>query len=215
MIGRDDVHVWTATVTDLRPDLPALLGLLGDDERRRAEAHRTGAGRDRFIAAHGLCRTVLGDVLGRVAADLVIVAPPGRRPRVVESDGGDVRFSLAHAGDVVAVALAIGVDIGVDVEEVAPHRMDLAVARRFLSPDDVAGLIDLPPVARPRAFARAWTRLEAEAKGAGHPLEAARRRARVGVLRELRVAPGHVATLWMPRPATVIEHTPALLASVA
>jgi 4'-phosphopantetheinyl transferase len=215
MIERDRVHVWFATVSALRPAVPTFLELLDDEERRRVAAYRTPEGRERFIVAHGLCRSVLGEVLGWPAADVAFTAERGGRPRLARPGVEDVRFSLSHAGDVVAVAVATGVDIGIDVEGIDPRRTDLAVAKRYFDADELRRLLDAPVASRPRAFAAAWTRLEAEAKGAGYPLEAARGRARSGLIRSSAVGSDHVASLWMQRPTTVIEHEPALLASVA
>jgi 4'-phosphopantetheinyl transferase len=220
MIGHDEVHVWFASVADLTPATPGYLALLDADERRRALAHRRDEDRDRFIVAHGLRRVVLGEILGCRPEDVAFAARPGGRPRVVRPAGIDVRTSLSHAGGMVALAVSIGSDIGIDIEAVDPRRTDLTVAARYFRRDELARLMELSAAAQPRAFAGAWTRLEAEAKGAGHALEAARRLPPSGVIRAWAVGedePGtdHVAALWMRQPATVIEHEPALLASVA
>ncbi len=92
------------------------------------------------------------------------------KPRLAD-DSTDLRFSVSHSGDLVALAFCSGREVGVDVEA---RRNDLCseeIARRYL-PARVAKEIERRAGAERMAeFFRAWVRQEAYAKARGVGLE--------------------------------------------
>lgn len=190
-------------------------GFLDLDERRRAAAFVDPAAATRYTLGHALLRSIVGAALERPQAGIRFDHDRTGRPRRLDPGGADLSWSLSHAGDLVVVAIAHGFDFGVDVETIDPRRADLAMAQRYLPPTGIEAIMALPPGDRPGAIARAWTRLEAEAKGRGCTLDDLRGRERTGVHHELAVAAGHVSTLWTAGRATVICADRPLLASVA
>ena len=94
-------------------------------------------------------------------------------------EGGAVEHSVAHSGDLVAVAVA-RMPVGVDVEQLdgRPHPLGGdgdpdALARLVLSAAERAVLAEVPAAGRARAFLVAWTRKEAVTKATGDGLRAA------------------------------------------
>ncbi|GII99779.1 4'-phosphopantetheinyl transferase [Sediminihabitans luteus] len=161
------LHVARRTPLDALP-----LDRLTDDERTRLARYRRVADQERFATGRTLLRAVLGAARGTDPARVRIdVAPPGpTHGRPTTPDGPD--FSLAHAGDVVLVALLDGppgARVGVDVEEVA------AVVSHL---DDLSDAV--PAAERPTSgwsaetFTRAWVRREAVLKAVGCGLLAPR-----------------------------------------
>jgi 4'-phosphopantetheinyl transferase len=157
--------------------------------------------------------------------------------------GGVLEHSVAHSGDLVAVAVA-GNPVGVDVEQLdeRPHPLGGdgdpdALARLIMSGTEQSALSAIPPSARPRAFLVAWTRKEAVTKATGDGLRAAfsevvvaadagpprlvswpyERSPREVTLLDLDAAAGYVAALAVLGPCTAV--TPrdgsALLAGLA
>jgi 4'-phosphopantetheinyl transferase superfamily len=139
-------------------------------------------------ALPGILRTYLG-------GEPWIVRAPGEKPSL--ADRPDVRFSIAHTAGLALVAVSLRGEVGIDVERLAPSRVDLAVADRFLGHDVAAALGALPVEARTRHFLLAWTRLEAAAKGVGVGVDAMARGPGGGVLVELALGPEHVGSLWV------------------
>lgn len=75
-------------------------------------------------------------------------------------------FNLSHGESTVAIAIGHD-EVGIDVES-ADRALDvLAVARRFLHPDEAAGLAALPDEERRQRFLRIWTAKEAWVKARG------------------------------------------------
>jgi 4'-phosphopantetheinyl transferase len=170
----DDVHVWDATVAEVRAVGPGLERSLSDAERRRAARFRFPEHREAFVARRALLRALVG-------------AYSRLDPSAVELDetcshcGGDhgkprlagrpeLGFSLSHSGGRVLCAFALESEIGVDIERVEPEADWDGPARLTLSSDERAELDAMPAEARARRFYALWTRKEALAKATGYGL---------------------------------------------
>lgn len=159
------VHVVSAATTGI---LPGALDVLDDDERARAARFVFDRDRSRFVAAHGWLRLLLAKYLGEPPAALRFALGPWGKPRLMDP-GVDVRFNLSHAGDHALIAVAVGIEVGVDLEQDRPEPL-LDLARRFFAPGEVAALEALPYAEQPAAFTRGWTRKEAFIKALGEGL---------------------------------------------
>lgn len=158
-----EVHVWTAAVPHHDPS--ALVQLLGDDERLRARRFVRDADRDRYVAAHALVRSVLAGYLRMHPTYLRFGAGRYGKPFLATANEG-LRFSLTHAGDIVACAVAPD-RVGIDVEAVSELRDWQSIARRFFTPAERSTLqAAAEPDAR-RLFFKMWTCKEAVLKAIG------------------------------------------------
>ena len=157
-------------------------GLLDETERRRLAAYRHAEDRERFLAGCALAKTALARYTGQRPADVRFdrtcgqCGEPHGKPVI---EGAGVGHSVAHSGDLVAVAVARA-PVGVDVEQLdgRPHPLGgdgdpEALARLVLSAAEQATLAAVPPSGRARAFLVAWTRKEAVTKATGDGLRAA------------------------------------------
>jgi 4'-phosphopantetheinyl transferase len=156
------VHVWRADLErgsrvderDLPPaDRERAAQLIGEDARRR------------WLAARAALRAVLARYLDRAPAEIEFEAGRHGKPRLAGE--GAIRFNLSHSGDLAAVAVASGREVGVDLERIDPERDVLALAPRALSPEDAAAVAAAPATERPVLFHAAWARREACAKCLG------------------------------------------------
>ena len=159
-----------------RCDRTAALGGLPARRGPRAVPGRVRAGEDRARPVHRPApggRALRPDLRPvRRAARQAGHRGRGRRGQAVE-------HSVAHSGDLVAVAVA-RTPVGVDVEQLdgRPHPLGgdgdpEALARLVLSAAERAALAAVPPAGRARAFLVAWTRKEAVTKATGDGLRAA------------------------------------------
>ena len=157
-------------------------GLLDATERRRWMAYRRDEDRARFLTGCALAKTALARYTGLRPADVQFdrtcgqCGEPHGKPVI---EGGAVEHSVAHSGNLVAVAVA-RTPVGVDVEQLdgRPHPLGgdgdpEALARIVLSAAERAVLAAVPPADRARAFLVAWTRKEAVTKATGDGLRAA------------------------------------------
>jgi 4'-phosphopantetheinyl transferase len=180
--GHPSCSVWWATP---RED-PALADLLDDVERRRAARLARTADRWRYVTAHALVRLLLAARTGVPAAELRFERTCRRcgsthhgKPRLANDlagEAGPVPFSLARAGDRLAVAVSDqpGLEVGVDVERVPdPGDAVLAAVPEVLTTTELATYRRLDGARRGHALAVWWARKEAVLKAVGHGLAVA------------------------------------------
>jgi 4'-phosphopantetheinyl transferase len=105
--------------------------------------------------SHQALRAILEEVTG--APVELAVAEKGK-PYLPGAP--EVRFNLAHSHDVALVGVALGVDVGVDIERLRPLPEYGAIAERFFPPSEREGLDECD-------FFRRWTRIEAKLKARG------------------------------------------------
>jgi 4'-phosphopantetheinyl transferase len=175
--------VWWARRQDA-PD--RLAGLLDATERRRWAAYRRPEDRERFLAGCALAKAVIARYTGQRPADVRFdrtcrqCGQPHGKPVLIGAPAqGGPEHSVAHSGDLIAVAVAAA-PVGVDVEQLDGRRRPLggdgdpeALAQLVLSEAERAALAAVPADGRARAFLTAWARKEAVTKATGDGLRAA------------------------------------------
>jgi 4'-phosphopantetheinyl transferase len=145
--------------------LAQLREVLSADELQRAARLHFARDADRFVAGRGLLRSALAERVGQRPQDLRFAYGPAGKPSL--ADHPEVRFNAAGAADAALVAIAGGIEVGVDLEHLQDGADDLAVARRLFCPVEIAELERLGADERQAAFLRAWTRKEAYIKALG------------------------------------------------
>ena len=119
-------------------------------------------------AAWSLARTLLGAALGRAPADVPVARGTNGRPELAEPS--DLDFNLTHSGGWVAVGLARGGTIGVDVEKARGLDLWTRLAPDFMHEDDRARWSALPEPGRAASALRQWCGKEAVLKATGEGL---------------------------------------------
>jgi 4'-phosphopantetheinyl transferase len=160
-------------------------------ERDRAASFAMDEWRNRWSAARGTLREVLGRAL-RIGPDAVALRY--RRHGKPELDpacsplAADLRFNLSHSGKRALIALG-RVEVGADVEHLKKRRTD-DIARRFFAPGEQRRLFELTPDERERGFFRLWTCKEAFLKVTGEGLSRSTRSY------EVELGPDGARLLW-------------------
>jgi 4'-phosphopantetheinyl transferase len=159
------VAVWGAWLSgNARPtSAPAGMGLAAE-EQARALKFLTAELRQRYVASRLVVRRLLGACLGLAPERVPIQSDARGKPHL---EGGGFEFNLAHSGDLLLVAVAKRMPVGVDVERVRPLRDATAIARRFFTAREADWLETRSGAERGRAFFRLWTRKEAVLKATG------------------------------------------------
>lgn len=155
--------------------IAALLSILDETERSRATRFRFERDRFAYVAAHALKRSLLAKHSSSAPQELRFTSGSHGKPELVaEQNDRGLRFSISHCAGMVAVAMLVGADIGIDVES-SRREWSLDVAESFLSAEELAAMLELSDPARARALASTWTLKEAFVKAIGtglsHPLD--------------------------------------------
>ncbi|HXG50500.1 MAG TPA: 4'-phosphopantetheinyl transferase superfamily protein [candidate division Zixibacteria bacterium] len=167
-LGRDEIHVWRVSLHRSEKPLEGLAAVLSGDEGQRAARYRFARDRDRFVAARGLLRVLLGMYLNVEPRQLRFAYNPYGKPALVpQPDGTDVEFNLSHSGDLALYAIARGRAVGIDVERIDPAKGTMEIADRFFSAAEIKSLRELPQELRTAGFFNCWTRKEAYIKARG------------------------------------------------
>ena len=165
------VHVRTLTLDGRKPAHPAdFETLLCPEERQRADRFLRPVHRAEYVAAHGLLRRMLGELLDIDPAALVFATPPGGgKPFLAEPSVAGLDINLSHTTGMVACAVAFGGVVGVDVEW-RDRRVGIGVIRQVLTDDECRWVQSLPDSEQDIGFLRLWTLKEAVAKALGQGL---------------------------------------------
>ncbi|MFN7631492.1 MAG: 4'-phosphopantetheinyl transferase family protein [Cyanobacteriota bacterium] len=146
-------------------ELEALFASLSPLERQRHSSYRRPADRDRFLMARASLRELLGSWLALSPASIPIAISRTGKPHCPSP--GAPAFNLSHSGDLILLGFHGSLAVGVDVEQARPELDWCPIARRVLTPAEVAALQALPLTDQPSAFLAAWCLLEARLKAQG------------------------------------------------
>jgi 4'-phosphopantetheinyl transferase len=145
--------------------------LLSPDEHERMARLVFERDRRRFLLTRALVRTMLSRYANVAPADWSFIANVHGRPEIVDRPRGvpDLRFNLSHTDGLIACAVTIGREVGVDVEHIG-RRLTHDVAGRFFAPREVNDLHALPADEQDKVFFDYWTLKEAYIKARGFGL---------------------------------------------
>lgn len=164
------VRIWSLDLDRLTADgWDGLESVLDATERARAQQFRFAPDRQSYVAAHGLLRHALSRLTGHLPETWRFAAGPHGKPHLADPPPGcRLRFSISHTRGMAAVAVAQGMEVGVDVEAADRAGLDLALAERFFAPEEAAGLRAIHDARRAREhFIALWTLKEAFVKALG------------------------------------------------
>jgi 4'-phosphopantetheinyl transferase len=151
--------------------LDAYRVLMSADEHARMVRFVFDRDRRAFLLTRALVRTMLSRYAPIAPADWKFIANVHGRPEILDRPSGvpDLRFNISHTDGLIACAVTIGREVGVDVEHVG-RRLEHDIAARFFAPAEVTDLQALPGDEQRRVFFDYWTLKEAYIKARGFGL---------------------------------------------
>ena len=157
-----EVHLWRASLEATAE----LRRLLSSTEWIRAERHHLDRDRERFIAARGLLRSILGRYLSLDPKELTFSIGENGKPELANVCS-PLRFNLSHSEDLMLLAITHSREIGVDLEAVRNDVPFEMLADYYFDPEDAWDLRLLPAAQRAWKFYDVWTCTEAQLKASG------------------------------------------------
>ena len=203
----DAIQVLAFSLTPVDGQIDGFERVLSPTERARADRYVRVVDRHRYVVAHAVLRQILSRLIGCTPRELIVERSAGGRPHVI-GVRPDVRFSLAHSGDLGLVALSTR-QVGVDVE----HHQDSIdwreIARRFLPARARRAVHGLSAEVQLSEVFAAWPRYEATLKlhgtGLANPVSSTAARARAAWADNLPVGPGLAAAVASPIPRAPVH----------
>jgi len=165
------VHIWQAEL-DLQADhIDILWPLLSKSEKSRAARFHFEQDRNRYIAAHGILRQILGRYLNIPAQEMQFKYGDYGKPELdaVHADN-EITFNMSHSSGTALYGFTRNCPIGVDIERIKEVPDMDAVAGQFFSANETDNFNKLAQAKKIRAFYRCWTVKEAFVKAVGQGL---------------------------------------------
>jgi len=174
-VGSAELHVWAFALDEPAPIVTAWRGILSGDEILRADRFIFDRDRDRWIVAHGALRQLLGRYCARDPRTIAFDVGVHGKPTIARRDANEtsIAFNLAHSHDRAVIAVALGREIGVDIERVRDDFDPLPIAREFFFGAELAAIHAVAPEHRRDTFFRYWVAKEAVLKAHGSGLSLA------------------------------------------
>lgn len=167
---RREIHVWMVApeAASSAAQLAEYRALLSADERDRCRRYLFENSRRQFLIGHALLRTTLSHYVDRDPRAWTFVPGPHGRPELIDAKGvPPLRFNISHTNGLVVVAVGLGVELGVDVEDVRRATRAPEFAAEFLAGPERDVLAAASPADRPARFFELWTLKEAYLKARG------------------------------------------------
>lgn len=170
--ARGTIQIWTCLLDAIAgPDLECCWISLADDERERANRFSFPLHRRRYVAGRGTLRRLLAAQLGIAPEEVQLSYGRFGKPTLDSLRHEDeLAFNVSHCEGFALIAVARGVELGVDVEDCTREVEHGAVARMVFSTRERNLLNALRGTQRSRFFFRCWTAREAFSKCTGEGL---------------------------------------------
>jgi 4'-phosphopantetheinyl transferase len=221
------VDIWKIDLNQAAAENPGA-SVLSVDEQERASRFRFEKDRVHFARCRSALRNLLAAYLTIPPDEIYFESQPGGKPQLAAAQNPNaLQFNVSHSGGVALIAIGSEHRLGVDIEKMRRDVNAEALADRFFSLRERAGLKTLPDDLRVLGFFACWARKEAFLKATGtglsfpladfsvttHPdhdpkLEEVRGNFEAGklwFLKDLGVGDDHRATIAVEHPQARIE----------
>jgi len=135
---------------------------LSSDEIERALRFHFERDRNRFVAARGQLREILGFFLETAPNEIIFSYGERGKPYLADAINGQfLHFNLSHSDSLSLIAVCRDCELGVDIERIRPVEMTEPLVTQFFSPEEVRQWLSMPPSCRAEKFFKHWTHTEA------------------------------------------------------
>jgi len=166
---RGRVDVWRLLLD--KPPTEDSDAILSSDEVARANRFHFEPDRIHFRRCRSALRRLLAVYLAIPAAEIGFEYLATGKPRLIAAQNPrGLEFNVSHSANMALIAVGSHHRLGVDIEKIRADVDTTALAERFFSLRERAGLQSLPESLRIPAFFACWTRKEAFLKATGDGL---------------------------------------------
>jgi 4'-phosphopantetheinyl transferase len=166
----DGVHVWISYPDQIQ-DQALLSGyeqLLSPDEKAKKDRFHFAQHRHQYLVSRALVRTTLSRYAPCPPEKWAFSINEHGRPEIIRSkDMPPLRFNLSHTSGIVACAVTLRRDIGIDVEDMERKVGFRQIANRYFSQPEIIALNSLSEKEKRIRFFQYWTLKESFSKAKG------------------------------------------------
>lgn len=169
--GLDEIHLWLVHSSDLRDEdlLARYKRFLTPEEAQKQQRFYFEKDRHQYLVTRGFIRSLLTRYVPHVTPSMwrFETNKYGRPHIKADPDIPKIQFNISHTKGLVAIAIAMEREIGVDVETVTRDGDQVSIADRFFSAKEVEELHTLPASRQKDRFFDYWTLKESYIKARG------------------------------------------------
>lgn len=170
-LDSNEVHFWRAFLSQPTASVAAFYRILSFDEIERAGKYRFRKDHDRFVAARGILRTILGKYLKKKPSRILFKYNKYGKPMLSGlPDNVALCFNVSHSKEAALYAFTKVGEIGIDIEYINRNLVFEEIADKFFSSDEAAMLQEISEDRKAEVFFNYWTCKEAYIKAKGHGL---------------------------------------------
>ena len=201
------IHLWRFSLDIIPPLYQSQRAFLSDDELARADRFLDPQKQQQFTLARSYLRQILAQYLDLPPELIKFIYNDAGKPSLGEKNRNNLTFNLSHSGAMAVLAVAIDVDLGVDIEEIDFDLNFQSLAIRYFTPAEIIKLKEVSIARQRRQFYRIWTSKEAVLKMIGSGFSAAEPPGNFmqhGCLRNIFFAGNYVSAIAINRRITSI-----------
>jgi 4'-phosphopantetheinyl transferase len=171
-LEKDTIDIWCVSLDVDEPRLMSLYQVLSVEERSKAERMRIDAPRKHYVAARAILRYIIAAYMHEKPESLEFQYGPNDKPALSSGfSNKGVTFNMSHSHGTALYGVALGREIGVDIEKIRQDMSIIDLAKRFFSSREFEELMSLPAEDQTLGFFNCWTRKEAYLKATGQGLK--------------------------------------------
>lgn len=182
-----DVLIWIFKINDLMNYCETMVSLLSNEEKFRSKAFDFKTDSQRYICAHGMLRIILANYTNSNPVSLNLVSDLNRKPQLAFFD--DIKFNLSHTKELIALAISMHREVGIDIEKCVPLSNMDDMSRSIMHTNELSDYLSLPKYKRTDYFYRCWVKKESIVKGWGTGLYEDLRKIRVMDITSTNISP--------------------------
>lgn len=163
------IDIWLAKTESARDAaiLRRCREILDPQEVDSCAAYHREADQHRALVSRALLRETLSRYAPVRPEAWEFVSGAHGKPAIAAPAGLRLRFNLSHTGSLVACALTLDDEIGIDLEDATRALDPLELAERVFSSEEIVALQSLAPPSQRQRFFENWTLKEAYLKARG------------------------------------------------
>lgn len=161
----DEIHIWSASLSETKNNVAYLASLLSEDEHERANSFKFPIDRNQYIIARGILRSLIAGYLGGAPQAIEIIYGLWGKPCLAREKF--FRFNISHSRDYALYAVTKNYEVGVDLEYIDKNLELDGIALNIFSPLELDYWKNLSPENKIDFFFRFWVCKEAYLKALG------------------------------------------------
>lgn len=170
-LSETKIDIWLAFYGEIadEPLLANMRDLLTETERQQQARFYFADDRKRYLVTRALVRTVLSRYAAVDPSDWTFSTNAYGRPVIANrlEDAAGLSFNISHTRGLIALAVGLHRELGVDVENLVAREVSIDIADHFFSPPEVAELAGVPRERSQDRFFEYWTFKESYIKARG------------------------------------------------